>query len=148
VYLLQMGSAQIVSIIFNILGVSYLREGFVFDVGSISIAVAEECSGIRSSMAVLILALLAAHIYLRRFWSQALFVAASIVIMIVKNGIRIATLTLLSIHVDPGFLSGRLHHQGGFVFFFLGLALLGPVLWFLTERETVKPQRSLSTNPS
>jgi exosortase/archaeosortase family protein len=68
--------------------------------------------------------------------------------MIVKNGIRIATLTLLSIHVDPGFLSGRLHHQGGFVFFFLGLALLGPVLWFLTERETVKPQRSLSTNPS
>lgn len=146
VHLLQAGSAQLVAIIFNLLGVSYVRSGFVFDLGTFSIEVAEECSGIRSSMAVLILALLAAHIYLRRFWKQIVFIAASLVIMIVKNGIRIATLTLLSIHVDPGFLSGRLHHQGGFVFFLFGLILLVPVLWLLREKNAVNPQRSCSIN--
>jgi exosortase len=148
VHLLQAGSAQIVAIIFNLLGVSYVRSGFVFDLGSFSIEVADECSGIRSSIAVLILALLAAHIYLRRFWKQIVFIAASLVIMIVKNGIRIATLTLLSIHVNPGFLSGRLHHQGGFVFFLCGLILLAPVLWLLTEKNAVNPQSSFSTNPN
>jgi hypothetical protein len=42
-----------------------------------------------------------------------------------------ATLTLLSIHVDPSFLSGQLHHDGGIIFFALGLAMMVPVLAFL-----------------
>jgi hypothetical protein len=33
--------------------------------------------------------------------------------MVLKNGIRIATLTLLAMYVDPSFLAGRLHHEGG-----------------------------------
>jgi hypothetical protein len=37
-------------------------------------------------------------------------------------------LTLLSIYVDPSFLHGNLHRDGGFVFFFLALAILAPVL--------------------
>ena len=54
---------------------------------------------------------------------------------VVKNGIRITTLTLLSVYVDPGFLTGRLHHEGGFVFFFLALAILAPVLLLLQRSE-------------
>jgi exosortase/archaeosortase family protein len=58
--------------------------------------------------------------------------------MILKNGVRIVTLTLLASYVDPGFLYGRLHRDGGVVFFLLGLLLLAPLLWFLqrTERKT------------
>jgi exosortase/archaeosortase family protein len=55
--------------------------------------------------------------------------------MILKNGVRIAVLTLLAIHVDPSFLFGRLHRDGGVVFFLLGLALLLPVLWVLWWSE-------------
>jgi exosortase/archaeosortase family protein len=55
--------------------------------------------------------------------------------MIIKNGVRIATLTLLANYVNPQFLFGRLHRQGGFVFFLLGLALLLPVFWWLKRRE-------------
>ncbi|MGA9484184.1 MAG: archaeosortase/exosortase family protein, partial [Candidatus Acidiferrales bacterium] len=64
-------------------------------------------------------------------------------VAILKNGIRITTLTLLSIYVDPGFLTGNLHHEGGFVFFFLALAILFPALLFLqrSERSTGKPSR-------
>jgi len=135
IYWLQAGSAAVVAVLFDAVNVPYLRNGFVFQTAHINIEIAQECSGIRSSMAVLILALLAAHFYLKSGWKQAVFVACSLFVMIIKNGIRIAVLTILAIHVDPSFLFGRLHHDGGVVFFLLGLALLVPILWLLSRGE-------------
>jgi exosortase len=135
IYWLQTGSAAIVQVLFDVADLPYLRAGFVFHTAHLNIEIAQECSGIRSSMAVLILSLLAAHFYLRSGWKQAVLVACSLVVMILKNGIRIAALTLLAIHVDPSFLFGRLHRDGGVVFFLLGLALLVPVLWLLGRGE-------------
>jgi exosortase/archaeosortase family protein len=62
-------------------------------------------------------------------------VAAGLCMMLVKNGIRIASLTLLANYVNPVFLTGSLHHQGGIVFFLIGLALLLPVYWALRRGE-------------
>jgi exosortase/archaeosortase family protein len=62
---------------------------------------------------------------------------------IIKNGIRIATLTLLSLYVNPSFLSGSLHRDGGFVFFFLALAMMFPVLLIL-EKSEKKTQQLLA----
>jgi exosortase len=135
VHALQAGSAAIVSAIFEVTGTPFLREGFVFQFSQFSIEIAEECSGIRSSMAVLILALLAAHFYLRTFWKQLAFIACSLLVMIVKNGVRIATLTFLSMYVNPAFLFGRLHRDGGVVFFLLGMAMLLPILLGLQRGE-------------
>src|ERR1700722_7374831 len=135
IFWLQAGSAAVVAVLFDIVDLPYLRSGFVFHTAHINIEIAQECSGIRSSMAVLILALLAAHFYLRSGWKQAVFVACSLLVMIIKNGVRIAVLTILAIHVDPSFLFGRLHRDGGVVFFLLGLALLVPVLWLLSRSE-------------
>ena len=136
VYLLQKGSADIAEFIFDLAGVPALRDGFVFHLAHLSIEVAKECSGIRSSLALLILALLVGHLFLKTFWKQAVFVVVGLVIMIVKNGIRIATLTILAQYVDSGFLYGRLHHEGGVVFFLIGLVLLLPVFWLLQRGET------------
>src|SRR5437899_9073051 len=135
VYLLQLGSTWITEALFDLLHVPALREGFVFHLARVDIEVAKECSGIRSSMALLILALLATHFKLKSFWKKALFLACGLFMMILKNGIRIATLTLLAMYVDPGFLYGRLHHQGGVVFFLIGLVLLLPVLLLLQRSE-------------
>jgi exosortase len=148
VYFLQRGSSEIVAGLFDLTGIPYLREGFVFQLGRLSIEIAEECSGIRSSMAVLILALLAAHFYLHSFWKQAIFLIASLFIMIVKNGVRIATLTALALYVDPSFLFGSLHRDGGVVFFLLGLVLLLPMLWLLARRDSPRgTDTSLPTSP-
>ncbi len=132
---LQEGSAWITGAFFDLTGVPALRDGLVFHLPRVNIEVAKECSGIRSSMALLILALLVAHFRLKDFWHKVSFVACGLLMMIVKNGIRIASLTLLAIYVDPGFLFGRLHHQGGVVFFMLALLLLLPLLSFLERRE-------------
>ncbi len=148
VHFLQRGSADLVAALFDLTGIPYLREGFVFHLSSVNIEVAEECSGIRSSMAVLILALLATHFYLRSFWKQALFILFSLFIMIVKNGVRIATLTVLSIDVNPSFLFGRLHRQGGVIFFLLGLALLVPILWLLVRSEASSMKVPMSPHQS
>lgn len=145
IYLLQEGSAWITGVFFDLVGVPVLREGLVFHLTKVTIEVAKECSGIRSSMALLILALLVSHFRLRNFWNKVLFVACGLFMMILKNGIRIATLTLLAIYVNPDFLFGRLHHQGGVVFFVLALLLLLPLLFFLERRES---KRSAATKPS
>lgn len=132
---LQRGSAEIASIVFFISGAPVLRENLVFHLPRATIEVAPECSGIRSSMALLILALIVAHFSFRPLWKKILFVAAGLLVMIVKNGIRIATLALLANYVDPGFLFGNLHREGGVVFFLIGLLLLVPLYWLLKKGE-------------
>jgi exosortase len=139
IFALQYTSAAVAGWIFDWSGVPVLREGFIFYLPGLSIEVAKECSGIRSSMALLILALLLAHFAFTRFWKKAVFVLAGLVTMALKNGVRIATLTILANYVDRDFLFGRLHHEGGIVFFLIGLGLLLPVYWFLRRGEKDAP---------
>ncbi len=135
IYLLQQGSTEIAYLLFKALGVPVLRQGFLLTVPGVTIEVARECSGIRSSVALFVTCLLAAHLFLRTKWRMLVFVLLALPLAIVKNGIRIATLTLLSVYVDPGFLTGRLHHEGGFVFFLLALAILAPILLLFQKSE-------------
>jgi exosortase len=135
VYFLQKGSAEISALLFGLTPLPVLREGFVFHLPRFSIEVARECSGIRSSIALLVLAILVGHFFLRTWWKQVVFVLAGFVVMIVKNGIRIVTLTVLATYVDPGFLYGNLHREGGVVFFMIGLLLMVPVFWILQTGE-------------
>src|ERR1700722_3846566 len=135
IYALQAGSTAISYFIFQAVGTPVGRQGFLLSVPGVTIEIAKECSSIRSSIALLITCLLAAHLYLRTAWKIILFVVLAMVVSVVKNGIRIATLTLLSIHVDPGFLTGKLHQRGGFFFFLIALAILYPILLLLQKSE-------------
>jgi exosortase len=135
IYFLQQGSTEISYLLFRLVGVPVLREGFILHVPHQSIEVAKECSGIRSSVALFITCLLAAHLFLRTRWKMLVFVLLALPLAIIKNGIRITTLTLLAVYVDPRFLTGSLHHDGGFVFFFLALAILFPMLLFLQKSD-------------
>ncbi len=135
---LQKGSTELTEGLFDLLRVPYLREGFVFHLAHVSIVVAHECSGIRSSMALFILALLVGHFVLRAYWRQSVFLVLGIFVMIVKNAVRIVTLTLLASYVDPQFLYGNLHREGGVVFFLFALLMLLPVLWLLQRGERLR----------
>jgi exosortase len=132
---LQTQSAEVTAVLFDALGVPVFRSGFTFLLPGVSIEVARECSGIRSSLAMLITSLLAGHLALRTPWAKGALCLATVPLLVVKNGIRIVTLTLLTIYVDPRFLTGSLHQQGGIVFFALALLLLAPVLGLLRYAE-------------
>ena len=135
IFWLQTGSAEVSYAMFRLLDVPVFRTGFIFSLPGLTIEVAKECSGIRSSLALLITSLLAGHLFLRSAWTKAVLTLATLPLLVVKNGIRIVTLSLLSIYVDPSFLTGSLHHQGGILFFLLALVLLAPVLRLLQRSE-------------
>jgi len=129
------GSAEVSDAFLELLGVPFFRTGFVFSFPQFTIEIAQECSGIRSSLALLVMSLLAGHLFLRSAWTRAALVAVTVPILVIKNGIRIVTLALLSMYVDPRFLTGSLHQQGGFVFFLIAMTLLLPILWLLQRVE-------------
>ena len=61
IYFLQCGSTSVAYFLFRILGVPVLRQGFLLTVPGVTIEVAKECSGIRSSMALFITCVFAAR---------------------------------------------------------------------------------------
>jgi len=132
---LKAQSAEAVAGLFTMTGTPYHRELFVFSLPTAVIQIADECSRIRSSIALLLTSLLAGHLFLQRSASRILLVIAILPIAIIKNAARIVSLALLAMHVDPGFLTGQLHHEGGIVFFLLGLALLAPLFILLQWSE-------------
>jgi exosortase len=132
---LQNGSAVVTSMIFKLVGVPAYRNGLIFALPGFRIEIATECSGIRSSIALLITALLASHVFLRSYWRKALLIAFIVPLVVVKNGLRIATLSLLSVYVNRGFLTGNLHHYGGIPFSIISVGILLPVLWCLQKSE-------------
>ena len=135
IHALQGGSTEIAYIIFQAVGTPVVRHGFLLFLPGVTIEVASECSSIRSSIALIITCLLASHLYLRTSWKMMLVALLSVPLSVAKNGIRIATLTLLSIYVSPDFLTGRLHREGGFVFFLVALLILWPVFWCLMKSD-------------
>ena len=132
---LQRGSAEIAYVLIKLFGTPIYREGFVFRMPGLAIVVAPECSGIRSCLSILILALIAGHLLLKTQWKRLALVLVAIPIMIFKNGVRIATLTLLSVHVDPRIIESKLHREGGIPFFILALVLIYPILTVLLKSE-------------
>lgn len=138
IFTLQKGSADVVAILFKLTGTPFYRDGFTFILSGLNIEIAPECSGIRSSLAILISSFLAGHLLLRTSWRKLALVLASIPLMMIKNGVRIAVLSLLAIHVDKRWLTGSdLHRDGGILFFILALLLLFPVLWILRKSEKI-----------
>ena len=136
IYVLQVGSTEFVNLLFMATGVPFFREGFVFHLPGMSVEVARQCSGIRSSLALLITAILAGHMFLNTWWKKVILAVLIIPITMFKNGIRILILTLLGTYVDPKWLTeSSLHRDGGIVFFILALLLMAPILYWLRKGE-------------
>lgn len=135
VFGLQQLSATASELLFLALRVPVLRQGTVMALPGATIEVAEACSGIRSSIAMLITFLIVAKVALQRARYRVLLLLLTIPVSILKNAVRIVTLSLLAIRVDPSFLTGNLHHDGGIVFYLIGLALMLPVVRLLQRLE-------------
>ncbi len=136
IYILQVASTEVTEWLFQLTGTDYIRNGFVYRLSNITIEVAKECSGIRSSIALIITGVLAGHLFLRTGWRQLVLVVAMVPFTIFKNGVRITTLSLLAIYVDRKFITDSfLHHSGGFIFYLPALGMLAVVLWWLRKGE-------------
>ena len=61
---------------------------------------------------------------------------------ILKNAVRITTLSWLTVYVSPDYLTGSLHHYGGPPFTMVALAILIPSLLALQRFESSAPRLS------
>jgi exosortase len=122
-------------LLFRFFTVPVVRDGIIISIPGLTIEVAQECSSIRSSTLLIVIALILAHLFLHSRWRKILIVLAAIPLSIAKNAIRIFTIAELGTRVNPSFLHGTLHRQGGIVFLSLALLMLVVLLWILRKSE-------------
>jgi exosortase len=138
IQLLRVGSTEAANWIFSLSGVPYFQSGFAFHFSNLSTEVACECSGIRSFIALLITGVLASHYTLKSGWAKFLLILSIAPIAMLKNGMRIATLSLMGNYVDKRILDSDLHRKGGIPFFLVALVILFCVITILKKAETRK----------
>ena len=132
---LQQESALAAQLMFRVVGVPATRDGIMVSIPGLDIEVARECSSIRSSLMLVVTTMVLAHLFLRSGWRKALLALAAIPLSVAKNGLRIFTIAELGTRIDPGFLNGKLHHNGGILFFGLSVVAVGVLLWILRRTE-------------
>lgn len=133
---LQYGSAEVVNLIFKFSGMIYLRDGLTFHFPAMTIFIAKECSGIRSTMALVIITIAAGQMTLHSPWRKLILAIWIIPVSLIKNGIRIASLSFLANFVDTRFITDSfLHHEGGFIFYGISLIIIFGMLALLRLTE-------------
>ena len=135
VYLLQQGSAFAAYALFVAVGVPAAQDGVLVTIPGLTVEVAQECSSIRSSSMLLVTTMVLAHLLLRSPWRKLLVIVFAVFLSVAKNGLRIFTIAMLGTRVDAAFLTGRLHRQGGIVFFMIALVGVFVLLWIFRKGE-------------
>jgi exosortase C (VPDSG-CTERM-specific) len=133
---LQIASASAAHLLFQISDTPVLRQGTSFQLPGFSLEVALECSGIHSSLVLLITSFLAAHLVLRKLWTKALLVLFVIPLAIIRNGIRVFTIAQLCIHIGPEMFHSYIHQHGGPIFFIGSLIPFLLLMLYLNKLET------------
>ena len=106
-----------------------------FQLPTIDLHVAPSCSGIRSSLVLLITSIVAGKLFLQSPWSRWALIVFIVPLAIVRNGFRIFTISYLCVHVGPHMHNHWIHHKGGPIFFILSLPPFFAFLYWLWKRE-------------
>ncbi len=135
---LQNGSAMAAHLLFSFSGTPVLQHGLVFQLSNISLQVAPECSGIHSTVVLLITSLLAGHLFLRTPWKRAALALFVVPLALLRNGFRIFILGQLCVHVSPEMIHSDIHRRGGPLFFVLSLVPFCLALFFLRKSDRAR----------
>jgi exosortase len=113
-------STQILSLI----GIPAFREGNIIHLNQTSLQIIDACSGLRSLISLLALAVLFAYFTQKSIWSRLLLVLSTIPIAIFSNTFRLTVTAILVDHFGPKALEGFYHIFTGMMNFAVALTLL------------------------
>ena len=123
---LQGLAARNATFVLDILGIPVLRDGNVIHLSEISLGVTEACSGIRSLVSLVALAVAWAHLTLPGRWARVALVVLAIPITIVANAGRVVATGLIGQWFGVEYAQGVFHSLSGWVIFLVAFAgLLG-----------------------
>lgn len=132
---LQHGSAACAYAMFQLAGTTLYRNELVFHLPGITLEVAPQCSGIRSSLVLLITSLVGGYLFLRSPVRRTILSVAVIPLALVRNGFRVFVLGELCVEVGPHMIDSAIHHRGGPIFFALSLIPFMGLVWLLMRGE-------------
>lgn len=126
---LQLLASKAASTVLPWMGVPVLREGNVINLPTMALEVAEACSGIRSLMSLITLAIIYGYLMERRISIRVLLALASIPIAVAANSFRIVGTGLLVQYWDPAKAQGFFHEFSGWLIFVISLLMLYALHW-------------------
>lgn len=121
---LQILASKVAALLLPLLGVPVLREGNVINLPAMPLEVAEACSGIRSLLSLVTLAIIYGYLVETRTWARVALALASLPIAVAANSLRIVGTGLLVQYWDPDKAEGFFHTFSGWLVFLVALAML------------------------
>lgn len=121
---LQFLASRLAGDTLDLLRVPALREGNVIMLPSISLNVVEACSGIRSLMALITLAIFYGLLMEKKIWIRCILVVLAIPLAVGINALRIVGSGLLGQNFGKEYAEGFFHEFSGLVVFVVTLASL------------------------
>jgi len=121
---LQMLASKLAAWSLQVVGIPALRDGNVIQLPSISLEVAEACSGIRSLVSLLTLAIIYGYLTEDRNWVRVVLACAAVPIAVLANVFRIFGTGLVGQFWDPSKAQGFFHEFQGWLVFVVSLVLL------------------------
>lgn len=121
---LQFLASRLAGDTLDLLGVPALREGNVIMLPSISLNVVEACSGIRSLMALITLAIFYGLLMEKKVWIRWVLVVLAVPLAVGINALRIVGSGLLGQNFGKEYAEGFFHEFSGLVVFVATLATL------------------------
>jgi len=121
---LQLLASRVAAAVLPVLGIPVLREGNVIVTSKMPLHVAEACSGIRSLMTLIALAIIYGYLMEKRRWVRWLLAVASIPIAVAANSVRIIGTGLLVEYWNPELAEGNSHTLWGLIIFVISLVML------------------------
>ena len=86
-------------------------------------------------MMLVVTSMVMAYLLLRSFWGRTAVMLLALPLSVAKNSLRVFTLAAIAAYWDPAILNSRLHHQGGILFFAIGLASVLGAIWLVAQLE-------------
>jgi exosortase len=118
---LQLVASRLGEVAISASGVPVLREGNVLLLPGRALEVAEACSGIRSLLSLLMLAIVLGYFTERRTGPRVAIALAAVPIAVIANAIRVAGTGLASYWISPAAAEGFFHSFSGWLMFVVAL---------------------------
>ncbi len=121
---LQLLASRVATSWLELVQVPVLRDGNVLILPNYSLEVVEACSGVRSLMTLITLAVAYGYLVEKRRWVRYVLAFLMIPIAIVSNAFRITGTGVLTYHFGPVAAEGFFHEFSGWIIFLAALVLM------------------------
>lgn len=121
---LQFFASKFATSLLVLAGVPVLREGNVIHLPALSLEVVQACSGIRSLISLIALAIFVGYFWKAPVWERLALAFSAVPIAVIANALRIMVTGLLVQYWDPEKAEGFFHEFSGMVIFLLSVSML------------------------